>query len=122
MNSNVVSLLNHQGAEIIYVQWGNCIDHEDMVKNAEDLIFLIKSKSDNSVLLLADFTGALIGTDFMNIAKKYQKDLLDKKVKKQCITGINTLQRILFKAVSKISKTKIEHFKTIEECKKYLIT
>jgi hypothetical protein len=87
--------ITHQGKQILYVDFSDCKTEQAMIQLAEEEAKEVLAQP-GKVLAINNMTGTSIGTDFMNVVKKFGKEIGPAKIAKGAVLGITGLKGILF--------------------------
>ena len=118
-----ISFITHKGKEILYCDFRNLNTDEKLIENLELVVkFLRESPETSSFLVLTDYRGSNVGSDFMESAKKYGKEIMNQKTEKGAILGIFGIKKILLKAYTRFSGENLIPFDSEEEAKDYLVS
>jgi hypothetical protein len=115
-----ISYIQHQGKKILYIDYSNC-------KTVNDTIILLEMtrefylKSDEKFYCLNNFTGCASNNEYMELAKKYAREVFANRNIKEACFGISNIQRILLAAYNLVAKDKIVAFNTKEEALEFLV-
>lgn len=114
-----VSILNHKGKEIIYVDHKG-LQGEGMIncfKEASKEILLRK----NTALSLADFTGVDISKEFIEYLKSEEVKPITQCVKKEAIIGVSGIKKMVLNIYSALTGSGAKVFNTQEEAMDFLV-
>jgi cytochrome oxidase Cu insertion factor (SCO1/SenC/PrrC family) len=114
------SYIEHKGEKILFIDYSKCKTIDEMLKLLND-VRREYEKSNESFLVLNDFTGANPSNDFVEQAKKY-KELFDDKTAKTAVIGIVGLKRLLLNGYNVFVTKKQVPFDTKEEALDYLVS
>src|ERR1700722_7683739 len=115
-----IRFVEHRGKQILLADMSHCLPRE-VEKIALLVPSYVTSEPRESVLLLADFTGA----EFDRIAIERLKESagFDRPhVKRSAWVGIDKLPHIFFEHIKNFSQRDLPAFKTREEAMEWLIT
>ncbi|MBN1924966.1 MAG: hypothetical protein JW798_03955 [Prolixibacteraceae bacterium] len=115
-----VSFIYHKGKKIIYADYSDCKTAEDTLKILEDTRKIYLSTTEN-FLALNNFTNGPVNNEFMEMAKKYAKEVFDARNIKEACFGLSSIKKILLIAYNLVAKDKIVAFNTKEEALDYLV-
>ena len=76
---------------------------------------------DGKVIALNDFTGVAANNEYMDLAKKYAKELFDEKTLRNACIGVNGVRKILLSAYNLVVKNKLMPFEKKEEALEFLV-
>jgi hypothetical protein len=115
-----VSFIQHKGQKILLVDYTRCATVQDTIKVLEEVrkVYLNSTESFRS---LNDFTNAPSNNEYMELVKKYGKELFDTRTIKNAGVGINGIKRILLSAYNLTVKNKLVPFDSREEALEYLV-
>jgi hypothetical protein len=114
-----IRFVEHGGKQILLVDLSNCRPR-DVEKIALLVPSYVTSEPRNSVLLLADFTGA----EFDRIAIDRLKEgvVFDRPyIKRSAWVGIGSLPKIFFEHIKNFSRRELPTFETREEALEWLV-
>ena len=114
-----IRFINHQGKQILFVDFSNCKANEveRIARAAPDYITV---KPRGSVLVLTDFTGAAFDEDALRAMK--ETAVFDKPfVKKSALIGTENLPREFYEGIKSFSRRELPIFKTREEALAWLV-
>ncbi|MBN1925640.1 MAG: hypothetical protein JW798_07390 [Prolixibacteraceae bacterium] len=114
-----MSTIFHKGKKILLVDYSGCktIAETIVLLNEVRDFFLA---SDENLVTLNDFSQAPVSNEFMELAKKYSKEVFDVKTIKTASVGISGVKKILLAAFNMVAKYKIMNFDNREEALEYL--
>jgi hypothetical protein len=114
-----VKKIVHKGQTILVADYRGLNNAEQQIQNLEELSKILKS-SPSSLLILSNFDGVSIGSEYMNKVKPWGKDL-QPKIKRQALLGITGLKNILLQGYIIFTGEKdIKAFNTEAEALEYL--
>ena len=114
-----INLINHQGQQIVFVDYRSCKTKEEMIaklKDAEDVI----KKTPGKVHSLSDFTGTHGSPEFMAEIKRAGRETFDIKTDKVATIGITGIKKVLLNGYNLVVKKKVPAFDTKEKAMEYL--
>jgi hypothetical protein len=114
------SFIQYKGKKILYSDYSNCKTPQETIHMLEETRKFYLS-SDEKYLALNNFSNAPSNTEFMELAKKYGKELFDDRNIKEACFGLTTIKNILLAAYNLVVKNKIIAFDTKEEALEYLV-
>ena len=115
-----VSLIRHQGKEIVLVDYSRCkLPEETLVVLDQCEAFLLSYKND--ALILIDVSGAPGSTEYMARAKQVSKKV-NHKVHKRALVGITGLKKIMFQGYSRIVNGNNRAFDNREKAIEFLVS
>jgi hypothetical protein len=115
-----LTYLDYKGKRILFVDYTKCQSTQDTLDVLEK-VRMEYMKSNELMLALNDFTGAVPNNEYMDLAKKYAKEIFDVKTLKNACLGITGVKKILLSAYNLIVKNKLMPFDTKEEALEYLV-
>ncbi len=115
-----VSFIQHKGKKILLIDYTRCNTVQDTIKVLEE-VRQVYLNSDESFYTLNDFTNAPSNNEYMDLAKKFGKELFDARTIKNSGVGINGIKRILLSAYNLTVKNKLIPFDTREQALEYLV-
>jgi hypothetical protein len=114
-----IRFIEHQGKQILLVDLSHCSASE-VEKMARLVPSYVTSEPRESVLLLADFTGA----EFDRIAIDRLKEgaVFDRPhLKRSAWVGIESLPKVFYEHIKSFSRRELPTFKTREEAMEWLV-
>jgi len=115
-----VSFIQHKGKKILLVDYTRCNTVQDTINVLEE-VRRVYLNSNESYYSLNDFTNAPSNNEYMELAKKYGKELFDARTIKNAAVGINGIKKILLSAYNLTVKNKLIPFDTREEALEYIV-
>lgn len=115
-----IRFVEHKGKQVLLVDMSHC-GHKEVETIALLVPSYVTSEPRDSVLLLADFTGA----EFDRIAVDRLKEsaVFDRPhVKRSAWVGVENLPRIFFEHIKNFSQRDLPTFTTREEALEWLVT
>lgn len=114
------SFIHYKGKKILYSDYSNCKTAQETIEVLEQTrkIYLA---SDEMYLALNNFSHAPSNTEYVELAKKYGKELFDKRNIREACFGLSGVKNILLWAYNLVVKDKIVAFETKEEALEYLV-
>lgn len=115
-----LSFIQHKGKTILYVDYSTC-------KTVEETILLlerVRIEYINTVgkyLLLNNFTNAIASNDFMDLARKYGREVLDSRTERCAALGITGLKKVFLSTYNITVKNKMIAFDTRQEALDFLV-
>ena len=110
----------HKGRRILYCDYSHCKTPQESVSFLEEVKNFYLTLNEK-VCCLNNFSGVPSSTEFIELSKKYGKEIFDSKNMKEACFGLNGLQKIMLSAYNLVVKEKIYSFNTKEEALEYLI-
>ncbi|MBD3260921.1 MAG: hypothetical protein GF334_04465 [Candidatus Altiarchaeales archaeon] len=112
-----VRFIEHKGIRILYIDskdcsWGN------MIAVLEEAMKYFRRY--HNLRTLDDFRGAFATKEYIELAKKYGKELISKRRSKAAAIGIVGIKKILLDAYNAFTSDKLVVHKTMEEALDYL--
>jgi hypothetical protein len=114
------SFINYKNKKILYIDYTQC-------KTAQDTVNVIEEvrkeylRTSEKYIALSDFTNAPVNNEYMDLVKKYTKELFDERTIKRASIGITGMKKILLNTFNLFSKKKMFTFDTKEEALEYLV-
>ena len=111
--SEPIRFINHEGKEILLVDFSNCPANEveEIARSVPDYITV---QPRGSVLVLTDYSGAAFDRDALRAMK--ETAVFDKPfVKKSALIGTESLPRDFYEDMTRFSRRELPIFKTREE-------
>jgi hypothetical protein len=114
-----IRLITHKGKAILLVDVSHCSPAE-LLKMSRLVPRYLMSEPRESVLLLADFTGAEFDREAITSMK--ESAVFDRPhIKKSAWVGIDNLPRIFYEHLKNFSQRELPTFKTREEAMDWLV-
>ena len=113
-----IRLVTHKDKKILLFDFTSCTPDE-IGKLCDDIRKTVTRQPRNSVLALADFTGA----KFTREAVMHMKEVLvfDKPhIKRAAWVGVDSMPKVFYDAVKNFSRRELPSFKTREEAMEWL--
>ena len=110
-----------EGKSIFFVDYSQCADKWQMIQLLEDSAAYYR-QSPVRLLSLSDFSDVRGSSEFMNVAKRLNKEVIDDKTEKGAVLGVNGLKKVLLQGYNLIAKNKLVPFETKEEAMRYLVS
>ena len=114
-----VGFISHKGKEVLLVDFSNCTP-EEVKSVADEARRIITAQLQNSVLVLADFTGAQFSRDAVTRSKEvttYDRPY----VKRAAWVHTESLPRVFYDAIKAFSQREFPIFETYEEALEFLV-
>jgi len=92
-----VSLIEHKGKKILYIDYSQCKNQDDMIAMLKEAIVYFE-KSERRLRSLSNMTDAFMGVDYMKLLKESLETTFVCKAHKEVICGVNDLRAILMKS------------------------
>lgn len=115
------NLINHQGQQVVFIDYTACKTKEDLIDTLIDAESFIKRMPGKS-LTLSDFTGTHGSSEFMAEAKRAGRETFDHKVERAALIGITGIKMILLNGYNLVVKNKIMSFDTRDKALGYLVS
>jgi hypothetical protein len=114
-----IRFIEHKGKQILFVDVSNCSSAE-LLKISRTVPVHVMPQPRNSVLLLADFTGAQF--DRASITSLKESAVFDRPhLKKSAWVGTDNLPRVFYEHIKNFSQRELPTFKTREEAMDWLV-
>lgn len=114
-----INFISHDGKEILFLNIAHCKAAEAL-KTIDEAKKVIRSTSENSLLVLTDVTDGTFNTEVSEAMKEFAAHNKP-YVKASAIVGITGLKRIIFDSVVMFSKRNIRRFDDIDSAKNWLV-
>ncbi len=114
------SFIEYKGKKILYVDYTQCKTAQDTIDVIEGVRQEYLSTSEN-YLSLNNFTDVPVNNEYMDVVKKYGKEIFDARTTKNAAIGITGIKKILLSAYNIVVKNKLLAFDTKEEALEYLV-
>jgi len=114
-----ISYIYHKGKKIMFCDYSKC-------KTVEETIHVLNLArqeylhSDETFLVLNDFSGGVVSNEFMDKAKQYGKELFDARTPKTASLGITGMKKIFVSTYNLFVKNKLILFDTKIEALDFL--
>jgi hypothetical protein len=115
-----VSFIYHRGKKILYVDYRACKTPQDTIDIIEQVRELYLRTTEN-FLSLNDFTNVAVNNEYMEVVKKYGKELFDARTLRNTAIGITGIKKVLLGVYNMAVKNKLYAFDTKEEALEYLV-
>jgi hypothetical protein len=115
-----LSYITYRGKRILLIDYTKCKTTQDTI----DVLESVRNEYlhiEGKVIALNDFTGVSANNEYMDLAKKYAKELFDEKTHKNACLGVTGVRKILLSAYNLVVKNKLMPFDTREEALEYLV-
>jgi SpoIIAA-like len=114
-----IRLITHKGKAILLVDVSNCSAAE-LLKISRMVPHYVTPEPRESVLLLADFTGAEFDREAVTSMK--ESTVFDRPhIKKSAWVGTDNLPRVFYEHIKNFSRRELPTFKTREEAMDWLV-
>jgi hypothetical protein len=114
-----IKFIDHNGKQIFFVDYSHCKDKWEMIKLLEASADFYR-RSDTKLLSLSDFHNIKGSSEFMDTAKRLNREVLDEWTEKGAVIGVAGLKKVLLQGYNLIASQKLIPFDTKEEALKYL--
>jgi hypothetical protein len=113
-------VITHRGKEIMLVDVSHC-EPQEILAILPDVQDEIAQRPENSVLTLADFTGAHVDK---NVATRIKELLVFDRpyVKRSAWVGVESLPHVFYENFKTFSQREFPTFKTRDEAMEWLVT
>jgi hypothetical protein len=115
-----ISYIYHKGKKIMFCDYSQCKTKEETIQ-VLDLAREEYLKSNESFLVLNDFSGGIMSNEFMDLARKYGRELFDERTPKTVSIGISGMKKVLVSTYNLFVKNKLTFFDTKAEALEYLV-
>jgi hypothetical protein len=115
-----VTYIYHKGKKIMYIDYSNCKTAKDTL----DVLEMVKNeylKSNESFLTLNNFTGVPSNNEYMEMVKKYGKELFDGRTIRNAGLGITGIKKVLLSVYNITVTNKMKPFETRQEALEFLV-
>lgn len=116
-----ISHINHKGKDILFADYSECKNKDEMVSLIHDVAKEAKSTI-GKVLFLYDFSGVKGSPEFNAASKQLSKEVFDHKIEKGALLGIDGLKKVFVSGYNLVAKVKFNPFDTKEEAIDYLVS
>ena len=114
-----IQFIAHNGKQVFFVDYSQCKDKWEMIKLLEASADFYR-RSTTKLLSLSDFHNIKGSSEFMDAAKRLNKEIIDEKTEKGAVLGVTGLKKVLLQGYNMIAKQKLMPFDSKEEALKYL--
>ena len=114
-----IQFIPYNGKQVFFVDYSECKDKWEMIKLLEASADFYR-RSDTKLLSLSDFHNIKGSSEFMDTAKRLNKEVLDENTEKGAVLGVTGLKKVLLQGYNMVAKQKLMPFDTKEEALKYL--
>ncbi|MBN1925379.1 MAG: hypothetical protein JW798_06060 [Prolixibacteraceae bacterium] len=115
-----ISYIQHKGKKIMFCDYSQCKTKEETIQvlgmAREEYL-----KTDESFLVLNDFSGGVVSNEFMEKAKQYGKELFDARTPKTASIGISGMKKVFISTYNLFVKNKLSIFETKAEALDFLV-
>jgi len=115
-----LSYLTYKGKKILYIDYSGCKTTQETI-NVLEMVKAEYLRNGDKFLSLNNFTGAPSNNEYMDLAKKYARELFDAKTLRNACLGITGVKKILLSAYNLVVKNKLMPFDTKEDALEYLV-
>ncbi len=114
-----VQFIEHQGKRILLCDVTGC-SPDEVMDVCDQVVMVVSTQPERSVLLLADFTGAQVNREAITRLK--ESAALDAPhIRRSAWIGVESFGDVWFKAVKTFSTRQIPTFKTRDEALNWLV-
>jgi predicted RND superfamily exporter protein len=113
-----INFIEQRGKRILFLDFSDC-HIDEVLKTIEEARQVIKVQAENSLLTLSDVTDARFNTE----VTRAMKELTEHNkpyVKAAAVVGITGMKKIIYDAITKLSKRNIATFDDLESAKDWL--
>ena len=114
-------IIYHKGKEIIFLDYSNMKDPNEIIQLIQDGSALIRKKPANSVLSLVSIENMFFNNKVRNELQSNVK-LNNPHVKKSVVYGLNGLILLMYNSFLRFTGRKMKSVKTQEEALEYLVS
>ena len=115
-----ISLIQHKGKEIVYVDYSHCKTEKELLSVIYELKDFYKDKT-GTYSSLSDFTGTFGTRNFIKEANRLGKEVFDARTDKSAALGITGIRKILLTAYNAVMKNKLVPFENKNDALEYLV-
>lgn len=118
-----ISKIEHKGKAVFEICYTGCRKKEEMLEILKEAMDIFLSTPEKHLLVLFDYRGAYLSTDYIKASEKYQTQLEKVKTGKGAVLGVEGIKKFILKTYNALSnETKIVPFNTREEALDYLVS
>jgi hypothetical protein len=114
------SFIHYKNKKILVIDYRQCKTANDTINVIEEVKKEYKRTSEK-YLAFSDFTNAPVNNEYMDMVKKYAKEIFDERTSKRACIGITGMKKILLNGFNLFSKNKMYPFDSKEEALEYLV-
>jgi len=114
------SFIFHNGRKIIYSDYSNCKTPQETIEVLEKVRNFYLPLNERH-LALNNFSNAPVSNEFLDLAKKYGKEVFDSRTLKESCFGLSSMKKILLNVYNITVKNKLVPFDTREQALEYLM-
>jgi len=114
-----VKFIIHKWRQILLLDGSHC-SLEEAIKGIDEAEKVIRSQPESSLLILTDVTGARYDLEVIEKLKEFTNGNKP-YVRASAVIGLDTLQKVVYNAVTLFSKRTFPVFDDIEKAKDWLI-
>ena len=118
--SNHTSWIEHNGKEILYIDYSGLYD-EDLVNATFEVNDFFKKLGKHELLILVDVRNSYANEKWTVDALKKNATIARPYSKKTAVIGVTKTQDIILTVVNMFSRLGVKPFNTVEEAKDWLI-
>lgn len=115
-----ISIIEHKGKQIIYVDYKETTSPEEMIKLFHESAAFYQTMQGQQ-LFLTDFAGVKADGDFMKEVKKLGKEVFT-RTEKAATIGLTGIQQILLNGYNRFTGKNVRAFGSKLEALDYLVT
>jgi hypothetical protein len=95
---------------------------KDMILHLHEFYKLLQVLEPGAELLvLLDFSGTFVTPGFLEVARKYEKEVMDKHKAKRAVLGVTGAKEVLLKGFNLFTKNKLTPFQNRQHALDYLV-
>ena len=114
-----LSFIHHNGKKVLYIDYSNCKTPQETVAVLEQVRNEYLRTTEN-YLTLNNFTNAVSNNEYMDLVKKYGKEVFDARTVRNAGLGLTGIKKILLSAYNITVKNKLIPFDSREEALEFL--
>lgn len=114
-------IIQYKGHQVIYLDYSNLKDKEEIIRMVFDGSELIRSQPLNTVLSLVNMENMFFNNEIRNVITENVKKNTP-HVKMSAVYGLNGLISIMFNSFLRMSGRNVKSFRTREDALEYLIS
>jgi hypothetical protein len=118
---NEVQTLNHQGKEIVYIDFSVCENKPRLFEVIQEAKSVLKKHPLNSVLTLTNLTNVHFDSEVVKAFEEYSAE--NKPfVKAAALIGVSGFQKVIHSIITRVTKRNIPTYDSKQEAMDWLVT
>jgi hypothetical protein len=114
-----IEFITNNGKTILSVDYSKCKDKWQMIELLEATVDHYRN-STSKLLTLSDFNNVKGSSEFMDTAKRLNREVLDEKTEKGAVIGVTGLKKVLLQGYNLVATQKLVPFDSKDEAIGYL--